>query len=84
MNEELKNILVENECLLADGFDDCVLTYTVGYNTRAVYSTSRIILKLMNEGMDEETALEHFSYNIIGGIPSGDNAPVFIYDIAYD
>ena len=38
--EELWEQLADNECLLADGFDEAVIGITFGVNAVAVYSVS--------------------------------------------
>lgn len=77
--EELMEILRDNECALVTGYDECIVTHTAGPNVQAVYSTGRIIRQLMREGLTETDAWDHFYYNIVGSVPGGDNAPVFIY-----
>lgn len=79
MDDDLRRILEDNECLLADGFDGCIVTHTVG-NIRAVYSTRLVMEELVSQGMDMEDAMEHFCYNILGALPDSDQAPVFIND----
>ena len=79
MDDDLRRILEDNECLLADGFDNCVVTHTVG-DVRAVYSSRLVMEQLILEGMSMEDAMEHFYYNILGGVPGNDQAPVFIND----
>lgn len=75
-------ILSDNECILVTGFDDCIITHTIGANVKAVYSTDRIIKKLMEDDMmTEEDAWEHFYFNIVGGVPGLDADPVFLYDV---
>ena len=81
MNEDLRTILTENECILVVGFDDCCITHTV-QPIRAVYSVAGIIGTLVQEhDMTEEDAWEHFYYNIIGARPNTDTAPVFVNDM---
>lgn len=80
---DLMEILEAHECLLAVGFNDCIITHTYGDDVRAVYSTGRVIQKLISQGMDQEDAWEYFSYNILGGNPGTPSSPVFINDLSF-
>ena len=80
---ELWEELESNECLLADGFNDAVVGISYGVDPKTVYSVHKIIDILMEEGMELEEAMEHFSYNI-GGSYVGDKTPIFIYDVEKD
>lgn len=81
MNDDLRQVLAENNCLLVEGFDECCITHTV-HPMRAVYSVACIIGTLVqDQEMTEEDAWEHFYYNIIGGRPDVDEAPVFVNDL---
>ncbi len=78
--EELWEQLVDNECLLADGFDEAVIGITFGVNAVAVYSVSKVLDILVDEGMSMEDAIEHFEYNIAGGYV-GEKTPMWVYDL---
>ena len=78
--EELWEQLVDNECLLADGFDEAVIGITFGVNAVAVYSVSKVLDTLVDEGMSMEDAIEHFEYNIAGGYV-GEKTPMWVYDL---
>lgn len=77
----LDNILSMNpdsEFLKADGFDGCVIG--IDSNFRLVYSIEDCISVLMErDGMDEEDAIEHMGYNVIGSYV-GEMTPIFIYN----
>ena len=75
--EELQIELVENECLLADGFDSALIGITDSLNSVAVYDSNLCIELLIKEGMSEIDAIEHFYYNVVGSYV-GDKTPVFI------
>ena len=50
---------------------------------RVIYS-ERIILEdmMIDEGMDLESALDHFSYNLLRSLPyMGNMAPIILHDI---
>ena len=75
--EQLQIELVENECLLADGFDSALIGITDGLNSVAVYDSNLCIQVLIKEGMTEIDAIEHFYYNVSGSYV-GDKTPIFI------
>ncbi len=65
--------------LKVDGFDDAILGVDKNDFT-LVYSVDRCINILVNEGMEEEDAIEHFYYNVIGSY-MGEKTPTFIEEI---
>ena len=79
IKEELMEALEENECLIANGFDDALIGITMTGEIVAVYSYRKCIEVLMRD-MDEEDALEYFSYNVLGAYV-GKKTPLFIDDI---
>lgn len=69
----------EEDVLIADGFDDAVMG--IEHNSsRLIYSVSLCIEILMDEGMNEEDAMEHFTYNVSGGYV-GELTPIWCWDI---
>ena len=64
--EQLMEILAEEECLTADGFDDALVGFTCGPNMVAVYDVQLMVKVLQEEGMSAEDAVEHLDYNVIG------------------
>tara|TARA_R110002073_G_scaffold301295_1_gene468742 strand:- start:161 stop:418 length:258 start_codon:yes stop_codon:yes gene_type:complete len=74
---DLQIELIENECLLADGFDSALIGITDGLNSVAVYDSNLCIQVLIKEGMTEIDAIEHFYYNVSGSYV-GDKTPIFI------
>jgi hypothetical protein len=72
--------LLDDDLLLADGFDNCLigLCYTPGPGTRAVYDAEAIIRTLVErEGLSFEEAHEYFSVNIEGSYV-GEKTPIFM------
>lgn len=67
--------------LLADGFDDAIIGYC-GLSYRVIYSVRKCIDILIDEGMSEEDALEHFSYNVEGGYV-GEQTPIWCQDLYF-
>ena len=75
--EQLMEVLAEEECLTADGFEAALVGFTCGTNTVAVYDISRMIDILVDEGMERNDAVEHIDYNVIGSYV-GDKTPIYI------
>ena len=76
--EMLMEELVENECLVADGFDNALIGISEGMNPVAVYDVDKCIQVLMeDEGMTDEEALDYFYYNTVGAYV-GEKTPLFI------
>lgn len=80
LNEILENY-PDDSFLKADGFDDAVIGLDE-QSMRLVYSVSKCIAILKTEGMTEEDALEHFSFNVSGAY-MGDQTPIWCND-SYD
>ena len=62
-------------------FDACIvgLGYRFFDGPLAIYSVDKVLGVLMADGMDEEEAEEHFSFNVIGGWV-GEGTPLFVRD----
>ena len=75
--EDLMEILAEEECLTADGFDDALVGCTYGANVVAVYDIDKVIEILVEEGMDYNDAVEHADFNIVGSYV-GEKTPIFM------
>lgn len=75
--------IVENyydeEILKADGFDDAVIGIEPG-SMRLIYSVSKCIDILIEEGMTQEDAIEHFDFNVSGSYV-GEKTPIWCYDM---
>lgn len=75
---------IEPGVLFADGHDSALLGIGRQFNTFfAVYSTKKVIAGLIEQGMDEEEAIEFFAFNIIGAYV-GEHTPVFLMDDVED
>ena len=59
-------ILEEEECLTADGFDEALVGCTYGANVVAVYDINKMVEILMKEGSDYDDAVEFLDYNVFG------------------
>lgn len=79
--KRLEEILedMEESTLTADGFDAAIVGLTTGTigDTRVVYDHHTCVRVLMADGMSEEDALEHMSFNVTGAYV-GEQTPVFI------
>jgi len=66
---------------LADGYDDAFVGSSISAFDRkqvAIYDYDKCLLILMHDyGLDEETAIDWFHFNVIGSWV-GDDTPIFI------
>jgi hypothetical protein len=68
----------ETEVLFADGFEDALVGTGFQFNNElAVYDYQKCIEILMRDGIDEEDAHDHMSFNVLGAWV-GPNTPVFM------
>jgi hypothetical protein len=82
--EDTWQLLEDEECLVADGFDEAVIGISFGANPVAVYSVQKVIDILVDQDeMDISDAIEHFEYNIAGSY-LGEKTPIFVYDVQED
>lgn len=67
------------DILLMDDFDDCIIGVCIrfGQEPIAAYDQWAVIRKLMEQGMDEEQAIEYFEFNQLGAW-MGDKTPCFV------
>ena len=78
MNKYLLEILEDNECVVATGFDEAIIGFSYGC-CRAVYDIDQVLDILQrDDGMTREDAMEHFDYNIAGSYV-GPKTPIFVY-----
>jgi len=70
-------VLAEEECLTADGFDAALVGCTYGTNVVAVYDIQRMIEVLVNEGMDHDDAVEFLEYNVVSAY-LGEKTPLYV------
>lgn len=75
--EHLMEILEEEECLTADGFDDALVGCTYGSNVVAVYDINKMVEVLICEGMDYDDAVEFLDYNVVSA-HMGEKTPLYI------
>lgn len=76
--EQIKQALVDEEALLADGFEDALIGHTQGPNLVAVYDYDMCVHVLMErDNMTCEEAVEYMDYNVTGSYV-GEKTPIFI------
>lgn len=63
----------------ADHYDEAIIGVAsrCGHEDILAYDADLIIQLLMNDGMTEEDAVEHFEYNVIGSWV-GEGTPIFV------
>jgi hypothetical protein len=81
MLDRILEMFDEVEILKADGYDDCIIGYEQSGSSpiRLVYSVKKVMSKLIEEGMEEIDAIEHFEFNILGSYV-GEQTPVWCHD----
>jgi len=75
--EEILSNYPDMEFVKVDGFDSAVIGMTTDF--KLVYCVADMIEILMEEGMDDIDAIDHFEYNIVRSIPYIENAPILVY-----
>jgi len=78
MIEAILDNYPEESFLKADGFDEAIIGLEEP-SLRLIYSVKKTIDILLEEGMTEEDALEHFYYNVSGAYV-GDLTPIWCED----
>jgi len=72
--EDMMDILADEECLTADGFDKALVGCTYGGDVVAVYDVDLMVAILMEEGLD---AMEFLEYNVFGSY-MGEKTPKYM------
>jgi hypothetical protein len=68
----------DDKCLIADGFDAAIVGVTNTLEPITVYDWDRCVeILIVRDGMSEEDALEHMSFNVTGAYV-GERTPIFI------
>jgi hypothetical protein len=75
----------DEEMLFADGFDDAIIGYfhRCGQDPVVMYDREKCISILINCGLSEEDAEEHFEFNVVGGWV-GNRTPAFLIRVPED
>ena len=76
-NEIFQQILEEEECVLATGFNGALIGHTNGTNIVAVYDYDLCVHHLIMEGMTFEQSIEWMEYNVVNTYV-GEKTPIFV------
>ncbi len=77
-DEMIIQVLEDNDCLLAEGFEDALVGHTYGANIVAVYDYERCIEILMTrDEMSCIDAIEFIEFNVVNNYV-GEKTPVFV------
>lgn len=85
MGEKIRNKLAERfgtDLLFMDGFDDCIIGVAerCGMEPVVVYSRSKVLRKLVKDGMSEDDATD-YHYNNQADAYMGEKTPLFFDDL---
>ena len=84
MNEKLQMLTdyyPDEEFLSADGLEDAIIGV---YGEKLVYSQAKVLdILVKRDGMTDEEALEHFSFNIEGSY-MGEKTPIWVDDLMFN
>ena len=78
----LKNIIEqfeETEFLKADGFDEAIIGFDFN-SERLIYSISKMIEILVNDGMEKIDAIEYLEFNTFAAYV-GEKTPIYMWDL---
>ena len=70
-----------DKVLFADGFDDAIMGYDEQQH-RVIYSQQRMILTLLNDGMELEDAIEYLGFNVWCAY-MGEHQPIYMIELEY-
>ena len=78
--EEFDGLEIPEDCLLLEGYDDCIVGHTFLEDGTAIliYSYDAIIDSIVDTGVSEEEALVIFESDVANR-HIGDNKPIFLY-----
>ena len=78
MLDRILKVFTEEEILKADGFDNAIIGID-SHSLRLIYSCRMAIEILVEEGMSQYDAMEHFEYNVISSYV-GEKTPIWCVD----
>ena len=70
-----------DDVMFADGLDDAIIGFEPNL-WRVVYSKTKCINTLVEDGMDEEEAVEYLEYNTFSAYV-GEKTPIWVDDFKY-
>ena len=82
MIEKIVDWYPQESFLIADGFNDAIIGIDDS-SMRVIYSVAKCIeILCLNDGMNEDDAIEHFNFNVKGAY-IGDRTPIWCEDNFY-
>ena len=79
MLDEIVERHQDEEILKADGFDEAIIGIATDFTEpRLIYSVTKC-LDILRKDMNDEDAMEHFTYNVCGAF-IGDKTPIWSWD----
>ena len=79
LKENVLEVLEEVEALVLPEYEHALIGLgTRGAETVAVYDSGKLVQQLIDEGMDEDDAAEHFEFNIASAWV-GNSGPMFVH-----
>ena len=82
MLQDLMETYPDEEFLILDGLDSAIIGVE-NNSMRLIYSVNGIIECLMEQGMDDEEAIEFYDFNI-GCLYIGEKTPILCDDLYFD
>jgi hypothetical protein len=80
MLDEILNDYPEENFKICTGYDDAIIGLDTN-SMRIVYSMTKYIELLEEEGMTHEEAREYYDYNVVRALPyMGEDAPIIVDD----
>lgn len=73
--QEIEEVFQGEDLLFADGYDEAIIG--IDNSGRIVYDASKVIDCLVEQGMDEDEAIEFYDFNVSGAYV-GENTPIFV------
>jgi hypothetical protein len=78
MLDKITQMFPEEKFMVPIGFDGALIG--VDYESHClVYSINKCIELLVEQGMDEDEAIEYFDFNVAGAYV-GEKTPIWVYD----
>ena len=78
MKEKIIEFYQDEDFLIADGFDDAIIGVEE-ISMKLIYSIKKCIMILKKQGMNEDEALEFFTFNVSGSY-MGEKTPIWCND----
>jgi len=75
--QQIKEDFPDETFLYPTGFEDCVVGLMYASNVLVMDSNKIINKIIVEDGLSETDAIEHFDYNIAGA--GGDGFPIYVY-----